>query len=345
MTYFRGIRVAGLIATFAWLSAAPSGAAVSGIYWSNLGDGVPFPVGPDIYSDTHHIGRFDLATGQARPIRYTGDYSQPEEVVLDSAAGHIYWFDNGQDYGLYRSNRDGGQKVKLLGADPFLPYHAITGGAALDAVHGQLYWPEVFGGPTYSLWRYDIRNPGAPELYLEGLAIRDIAIDSTGEYAYWASMDFFEVNQTIGRIHLETGQINTLITFSDIELEASLISIALDEVNGRLYWSAWSFDGVASDSNGIWRSNLDGSGVEHLASVFASSMAIDPFAGQLYWGASLGFYRTDLDINNIETLLSSIGGEVLLGVNSIALDPNPIPLPGAAWAGLGLLGALALRRR
>lgn len=347
MIDFRGIHSGFLIAIFAWILATPAGGAVYGIYWADAGWPELFPEGSDDYARTHFIGRYDLGTGNAGTIRSTGDFTQPAWVLLDSQAGHLYWLENSLG-GLYRSNRDGGQMIQLLGAAPASLFKPATGGAAFDAAHGHIYWPDLYSGPAGVgyLWRYDINHPQTPELFMQGLAIHDLAIDSAGEYAYFVTENYFsESEQAIGRIRLATGETSTVISFGDSDSTGILGAIELDELNGRIYWSMLSAEDETSAMNGFWRSNLDGSDAQRLNSHFPNSIKADPVGGHLYWTDLVGLYRSDMDGDNIETLLmvGNLDGK-LSYPQSIALDPNPIPLPGAAWAGLGLLGVLAARR-
>lgn len=338
MAHFRNMYLGLLMLFFALAMAAPSDAAVLSLYWAD--SGYPRPIddsGFDVYDYTHRIGRYDPATGDVQTILLTGPRTYPDALVLDSQAGHLYWIDSA--HGLFRANRDGGQLTQLLGLSASVDFPGGYDGMALDAAHQHIYWrdrsPE--GGLIY---RYDIQNPGTYEVFLQGLTISDLAIDSAGEYAYWHELHQYSPRDRIGRINLATRQIETLITF-DPPFNRRLYGIALDEVHGKLYWSM--------ENVGIMRSNLDGSGIEVIndSVIFAESIRIDADANAMYWSNYFYIMQSDLDGGNVRTLIAATSGvdSPIFFVRSIALDPNPIPLPGAAWAGLSLLGTLAARRR
>lgn len=336
MGNFRGIQAGFLIVLFAGMAVAPSYGAASSLVWADSGY-VRVAGDPDLddidneIDHTHRIGRYDPATGDAYTIRLTGAGTRPVAIKVDSQFGHLYWFDSA--HGMFRSNRDGNDVVQLLGDSPSDNFTGISNGMALDGVHRNIYWAD-----RGTIYRYDIQNPGISEVFFQGIHVHDLAVDATGEYLYWGVVHGSEPNR-IGRIRLATMEVETLVQF-DAQHDKDLYGLAIDDKHGKLYWS---MQGV-----GIMRSNLDGSEVQVIndSVIFTQSIAIDADANALYWTNFFSISKSDLDGGNVQILVSGTIGEdsPIFFVNSLALDPNPIPLPGAAWAGLGLLGALAARR-
>ena len=79
-------------------------------------------------------------------------------------------------------------------------------------------------------------------------------------------------------------------------------SIAIDQVNGKMYWTD-------TGSDAIRRSNLDGSSPETIVSGLPSptGLAVDPAGGKLYWMdySTDKLQRSDLDGSNIEDVIVS----------------------------------------
>ena len=115
---------------------------------------------------------------------------------------------------------------------------------------------------------------------------------------------------------------------------AGFMCLAIDEVNGKLYWSQDTADS-------IFRSDLDGLNAEtFLSGVAAYDLEIDPLESQLYfttsWSSSyLG--RINLDGTGLTRLFDLSSGD---GVKGLALAPVAVPEPSAlaVWSFLAIAG-------
>ncbi|MEZ4640161.1 MAG: LamG-like jellyroll fold domain-containing protein [Caldilineaceae bacterium] len=86
-----------------------------------------------------------------------------------------------------------------------------------------------------------------------------------------------------------------------IEREGRLIlDIAVDESHGKLYW-AEMIEGDYAQKAGVWRANLDGSGVQQLVSGLTAyaaeslQIAVDPAGNKLYWTQGYQLWWANLD--------------------------------------------------
>ena len=142
---------------------------------------------------------------------------------------------------------------------------------------------------------------------------RGIAIDPNEGYIYWTDYYYNDLDQKfcqIMRARLDGSEQITLV-----EMESSSYvweDVDIDLQNRKLYW--------ADIDDYIYRSNLDGSGVEVFLSdiVTPHDIELDTSNNHIYWTSMMGgLWRADMDGTN-QTLLESYYHQQNL--NHIALD-------------------------
>lgn len=244
--------------------------AATTIYWNDLGSG----------SVPGENWRMDLSGGG--PELLTDELARPRGIVLDEAAGHIYWVDRNTGW-LQRSNLDGSAVVTLKsglnapddvaldlvngyiyvvengrnqiirlplnGGDAVTmlgPADGITSpvGIALDTANNRLYFTEYGAG---RVWVSALDGSNL-QLLASGLwGPLEPALDVGGGYLYVTdSLD--EGSGRIVRIALNTGIVQPFVTGL-----TSPRGIDLDLMAGHLYWSDWG-------TRTLERINLSGGG-------------------------------------------------------------------------------------
>lgn len=94
--------------------------------------------------------------------------------------------------------------------------------------------------------------------------------------------------------------------------------IALDLPAGKVYWTQIVDDGVSFPDGQLLRANLDLSGIETLATGFATvlGVAVDRAAGKVYWSGSDTIRRANLDGSDAELFHDPSEG----GVGHLVID-------------------------
>lgn len=192
-----------------------------------------------------------------------------------------------------------------------------------------------------------------------GSGLRAVAVDSTGTQLLWSDVNSDRIDQvnfanpvgrptgiqtsglqypqamktshTAGKIFWSdsiAGQVMSCDTdganVQTLFASPSTLAIALDDTNQKLYWEKRE----TASRGAIMRSNFDGSGTELVVDDVptATSIAVDPVNGQVYWTSSAGLadgnsgvYRVAVDGSGFEELF-------LMGenqdTNGIVVDPN-----------------------
>ncbi|MGB5619636.1 MAG: DUF4347 domain-containing protein, partial [Desulfobacterales bacterium] len=115
---------------------------------------------------------------------------------------------------------------------------------------------------------------------------------------YWVDVDTDELR----RIELDGTLNQSLADQSDVTAATGPRSVAVDDVNGHVYWTN-------NTSGAIWRAKLDGSGAATVLTGLASPMgiAVDPSGEKIYWfdTAANELWRADFDGSNAAALITA----------------------------------------
>ncbi len=170
----------------------------------------------------------------------------------------------------------------------------------VDPLEGKIYWAD-----TESRWRKirraNLDGSGIEDVVeMDARRPDDLAIDPAGRRLYWVASGPGD-DCRLQRSNLDGTAIETVR-----DLPRPVFSLALDAVNGKLYW-------VDSLGELIRRANLDGSEGEDVIATgmdFVEDLTIDPAGGKAYWcGANYGVSgghvrRANLDGSDAEELLT-----------------------------------------
>ena len=212
--------------------------------------------------------------------------------------GKVYWTQGaGESGGTINSANLDGSNVKELKS-----ILAVPRGIAVDVSNNKLYW-------TNSRGRVQSANAdgsGSVENVLENLEnLGDIAL--AGDNVYWTHR-----NGGVGFANLK-GQKRIRNISNGADGAGSLVV-----AGGKLYWT----QGAGESSGTINSANLNGSGVQQVASIQAvpSGIAVDTARSKLYWTNSRGRVQVAyLDGSNIRNVVDGLGypGDLVLS-NSLA---------------------------
>ena len=187
---------------------------------------------------------------------------------------------------------------------------------------------------VYMYW-VDVVENKIQRANLDGTNVQDIAtgfgrpvsiaVDIASGKMYWTDRDRNDLTDQAGRSSIHRANLNgtnveTLIIGGPSVKEA----IALDPVEGKVYWVDW-LDG--SDDK-IYRANLDGTNVEDVITGLANprGLALDLSRGKMYWTNNGGLQRANLDGSNLEDILP-----VDHAVYHLALDFNASKIYWTSW--------------
>jgi len=209
--------------------------AVSGrLFFLDLSDGRVLSVNPD-GSD------FKTIVSEGRKL--------PDGIVVDVAAGHIYWTNMGNpsanDGSIDRADLDGGNVTNIVPAGgTFTPKQL-----QLDKKNGKLYWSDREG---MRVMRANLDGSQIETLIETGHGDADrrdatkwcvgIALDVEGGKLYWTQKGNDKAGQgRIFRANLEIPKGQTPATRKDIEVLfdglPEPIDLDLDLVNRMMYWT------------------------------------------------------------------------------------------------------------
>lgn len=205
----------------------------------------------DVEKGTIH--QADL-NGQNREVLVTG-LDEPRGIAL-IAGSKIYWADSGKG------------KIQATGLDGSQVEDIVIGlehpsAIALDEDRAKIYWTESDNYPwgTSQFFRSNLDGSHIENVSISTRASSNIALDEDRAKIYWTSVD------SVFRSNLDGTNIEG---FSALPYAWSFGAIALDSVENEIYWtglytppySDWNNPPPRSD--GIFRSNLDGSNVEQV---------------------------------------------------------------------------------
>jgi DNA-binding beta-propeller fold protein YncE len=187
------------------------------IYWTSFADGA-IRVGA-LAGSGNVDTLYDLVQGAAGP----------RGVAIDSAAGRIYWANQG-DNRIRGAPLAGGTVDSLYGPGQVV---ALPGGVAIDPAAGQIYWTNesdntirgarlAGGGTANSLYDGPARGVNGPG---------GVAIDPAAGRIYWTNSE----DNTIRGAPLAGGTASPLYGAADgVNGPAG---VAIDSVAGRIYWT------------------------------------------------------------------------------------------------------------
>ncbi len=188
---------------------------------------------------------------------------------------------------IFRANLDG-SNIEVISDDLNLPW-SLT----VDPLTRKLYVSDFLSGAILEM-RY---TGGFPNAVIVGQGyVISMAIHPRQRKIYWTN----SFHHRVSRANLDGTDIEHLVTGLQ-----SPEGIALDPVNGKMYWSEFLGQGSIS------RANLDGSGVElilpgHVAS--SEGLALDVNTQKLYIANLSGSIdRLNTDGSGYEVLVDSLG--------------------------------------
>jgi len=220
------------------------------IYWAQLS-----PLPPTL--------RRANIDGSGQEILYSIPYNSSISLALDREAGWVYMSAHGGEWcdGIVRYRMDGAGP-----REPILP-NVCSGGVAVDAAAGKLYWSDLHNENTIK--RANLDGSEVETLLPEAGSPGALALDLPAGKIYWSQKYGPGI---VMRADLDGSNVETIVPGEDRSR-----GMALDLHAGKLYWT------INEDSlREIRRANLDGSDAELLLEVAAVwQIAIDPTPGDV----------------------------------------------------------------
>jgi hypothetical protein len=202
---------------------------------------------------------YDISQGTSADCNTNGT---PDECDIHSGrTGKLYWAAGGGKR-VQRANLDG------TGLETVITSSSSLWAVAVDFEHGKLYW-SAYAGP--SIWRANLDGTGAQAVYT-GSSWRPHGLALTGAgLIYWCDT----ARGWLNRGPIDGGTYENLMWGRN-----SPEGIALDLVNGQMYWSESSY---------LYRANLDGTVVVRVAgALYPQQVALDVAHQKLYCAESGG---------------------------------------------------------
>lgn len=210
--------------------------------------------------------------------------SYSSRLAYDPLADKMYW-SNREDHFIKRVNADG-SGVETIHDTPI----ANPAGFSVDLAGSKMYWADEdrilranFDGSDMETI---VSNPYD--------FISATALDVDNSKIYWAAG-----NRFIRRSNLDGSNVEQLISLGTLN---TIQSIFLDLGNGKMYWG-----NINLTNQGLYRANLDGSGVETVHTGYRTAN-VAVANDKLYWtavGTNRGIRRSDLDGSNVEDLVTT----------------------------------------
>ena len=216
----------------------------------------------------------------------TADTRRPGPIAVDAAGGKIYWVDK-RGNTIQWSDLDGSNSEPLPGENEGINNVLLSwsdSGAigtmdiALDLERGKIYCAGIVSAGDYTfgeIWRASL-DGSDPEFFPVGSEARFLALDTARGDVYFGDWG-------IERADL-SGSDREVLPMGAVDVA---LDVALDLAGNKLYWT---------DGSSIWRSNLDGSGVELVLQMGsagpAGAIALDPEEGKVYWAVIYDPFRS-----------------------------------------------------
>ena len=176
----------------------------------------------------------------------------PQGIVLDFEAQHLYHTNNGGNPRINRVDFDGGNPVGIVNFNVVSPL-VVPFGIDLRVGTGQLYWAASL---VPGIRTSDLDGSNVQLLLTTADPTFGIAIDEAGGFVYWSEV----ANPAIYRATLSGTGATELIT----GLAEGAWDIEVDPVDQKIYW-------ILPSAGVIQRANLDGTNVETVVSVPGST--------------------------------------------------------------------------
>jgi len=229
-------------------------------------------------------------------------------VAVDPNQGRIYW-NNPVENSLRWARLDGSDVQTIAN-------NVGTGDISLDLLNGKIYWNANGSGIVSS----NLDGSGVGTFRLE--AVAGVAVDAFHDRIYWNN----PVENTLRWARLDGSDVQTIAN------NVGTGDIALDLLNGKIYWNA--------NGSGIVRSDLDGSNLGTFQLEAVHGLAIDPIHDRIYWNNpvenTLRWAR--LDGSDVQTLANNVGS------GAMALDVAFVPEPGTIFVGVVVAVGIGIRR-
>lgn len=275
-----------------FVNALPlSGADLSGLSPMRVGltfldgsatvfDSIDLPSAAPVPADFSSFTNLSISFGTTSDPSTWSTVIATANVVVSSAepSPKLYWTDSNLGT-VHEANLDGSDAQTLISG--------LTNprGVEVDASGGHLYFAS-----GANVHRADLDGSNVVTLYaLTGP--RHLALDVAGNTLYWTEASAIYAAPMSG-----TGTPQQLIGSL-----SQAVDLELDLDGGKIYWAE-------SGSGTVKRANVDGSGLETIASGldFPSGIALDVGAGKVYWSDRLSsdIRRASLDGSSVETVVS-----------------------------------------
>ena len=288
------------------LLAATTGAAlaqpVGDLYWTETITGVARTM------DTLGTSSSNLATGLIDPLA----------IDADRGAGKVFFTDGLGNIG--RVNTDGtGLQTILTGAT------SAGLGIAVDEVNQKVWWSDWNSGDVMNA-NYD--GTGAQTVFNAGPTVGGMVLDPNAGKIYMVT------KTSVKSANMNGSGLTTLYTPNYV---ADFLDIALDDTNGKLYWTD-------NRNHKVQQANLNGSNVQDvLTTLLGTPIGIDVEAalGEFYVANKGAGTVVGASLNgaNPHVLYTAPHGAATWGLAVV------VPTPGAiSLMGLGTLVAIRRRR-
>jgi hypothetical protein len=295
------------IATILWFA---HNGYCDAIYWTDAGTGKVQSANLD------GSGVRDVVTGR----------NSPDLIAFDPVAETVFWTEHPLVYApqLWRSDSNGSDQRPLS----YAPILSLQVDAANRTLYGsefiqEQYFRSGLDGSAFDPYPIAFSRP------------LGLAIDSSNGGIYIGG----DEGRCICRIPLDFSDQDQVAVIRNLEYHQRMTSLALDPVEGKLYWT------IPQGDERILRANVDGTELEvvldHYGGYSASGIALDIAGRKIYWADPEGqaIRRANLDGSDVETLVTGLSQPA-----GIALDLTPVPEPSAVTLAGIAIGLVLLRR-
>lgn len=229
--------------------------------------------------------------------------SDIRQMAIDTNNDKIYW------------TSESGQKISRSDLDGSNVEDIITGvssmyGIDLDLVNNKIYYSSK---SQHKIFRADLNGSNQEEIVTDAKGPFGIAVDPVNNVFYWLGQQNPSNNGVIKRAELDGSNVTTILA----NIQFCVEDIAIDKLNGKLYWTNVCEDRIRS-------CDLDGS---NNTSVLTGQpnvlgLALDPAGGKMYFTDGSTIERADLDGSNAETLYDGGSGYRAIALGSLQVIPT-----------------------